>query len=126
MVGSHLGGGARVRLGRVHGGPVVVTVLGVAVLGALGALVRWGVSVRSGAVPLATFGVNVAASLLLGLLVGRVGWWVEPLAVGFCGALSTWSTVGREVVLQRAPIGYLAATIAGCLGAAWVGIQLSG
>lgn len=52
--------------------------------------------------PWATFVVNVAGSLLLGALVGAAGA-LPPgigalLGTGFCGALTTYSTFGHELV----------------------------
>ncbi|WP_435111419.1 fluoride efflux transporter CrcB [Nocardiopsis synnemataformans] len=54
--------------------------------------------------PWGTFTVNVAGTLLLGLLVGAAGAaTVSPrlwalLSVGFCGALTTYSTFSHEVL----------------------------
>jgi CrcB protein len=71
--------------------------------------------------------VNVAGSALLGLLLGMGD--VSPavlalVGTGFCGALTTFSTFGADVVrllddraLRRA-LGYLGATLALGLGAA--------
>ncbi|HEY0022786.1 MAG TPA: CrcB family protein [Longimicrobium sp.] len=79
----------------------------VALGGAAGAVARYGagrwVGVPAGAgFPWATFGVNVAGSLLLGIVVALV----PPddprralLAVGFCGGLTTFSTFGYETMV---------------------------
>lgn len=80
----------------------------VAVGGAAGSLLRYAVGqalgpARPGAFPWHTFAVNVAGSLLLGLVVALVPR-DDPhhlralLAVGFCGGLTTFSTFGYETV----------------------------
>ena len=54
--------------------------------------------------PWGTFAVNVAGSLILGVLVGAATHRVAPpalvaaLGIGFCGALTTYSTFGYETV----------------------------
>jgi CrcB protein len=80
----------------------------VALGGAAGSLLRYAVGqalgpARPGAFPWHTFAVNVAGSLLLGLVVALVPR-DDPhhlralLAVGFCGGLTTFSTFGYETV----------------------------
>lgn len=72
--------------------------------------------------------VNVLGSLLLGWMVARAvsGEEMALLGVGFCGALTTYSSVS----LQAANLGwrrglvYAATTVLACLAAAWVGLQL--
>jgi CrcB protein len=76
---------------------------------------------------LGTLGVNVLGSAVLGLVVGLAGtpgWVVALVGTGFCGALTTFSTFGYDVVrlveegrLGRA-LGYLAASLVLGLGAA--------
>ena len=66
----------------------------VALGGALGAPLRYGVNhvvrERFGTTPpVGTLAVNVSGSLVLGLLVGA--------GVGFCGALTTFSTLALEL-----------------------------
>ena len=54
--------------------------------------------------PWGTLAVNIAGSLVLGVLVGAATHLVVPtalaagLGVGFCGALTTYSTFGYETV----------------------------
>jgi CrcB protein len=80
----------------------------VAVGGAAGSVLRYAAGqalgpARPGAFPWHTFAVNVAGSLLLGLVVALVPR-DDPhhlralLAVGFCGGLTTFSTFGYETV----------------------------
>jgi CrcB protein len=83
--------------------------------------------------PWATLVVNVSGSLLLG---GFVGWsarqlphpgWALVIAVGFCGAYTTFSTFGYELfaMLQERnvaqAIGYVAASVLLGLGAVALG-----
>jgi CrcB protein len=107
-----------------------VTYLYVAVGGAAGALARfwlggWVAGWARPGFPWATFAINVAGSLLLGfllrLLPGRAAE-VELralLAVGFCGAFTTFSTFGVETVelLRRSAYGAAAAYAAGSVAA---------
>jgi len=103
-----------------------VTYLYVALGGAAGALARFLVGgwVTNGAgpgFPGATFAINVAGSLLLGFLLRLLpGHAAEAelralLAVGFCGAFTTFSTFGVETVelLRRSAYGAAAAYVAG-------------
>jgi len=88
-----------------------VTLLCVLLGGAAGAVLRYltdrAVQRRFDPVfPWGTFIVNVAGSLVLGVLSGLTAahpglpGWVRALAgVGFCGALTTYSTFGLETVL---------------------------
>jgi CrcB protein len=86
------------------------------------------------AFPWGTFTVNIAGSFVLGLVMGGPA----PAAVaavlgtGFCGALTTWSTLGYETVRlaeDGAPSGavfnMVFSVLAG-LGAAGLGLTLGG
>ena len=73
--------------------------IGVALLGAAGALARYGVGElvaarRAGAFPLGTFAVNVSGGLALGLLVGLdvAGDALLLLGGGLLGSYTTFST----------------------------------
>ncbi len=76
----------------------------VAAAGAVGALTRYGIGVWVGvrSFPWTTLGINITGSFLLGLLltVGTERGWSEtatvPLAVGFLGAYTTFSTFSYE------------------------------
>jgi fluoride exporter len=95
---------------------------------------RW--AARRGGDPAAgTLAVNVAGSAVLGALLGVAdlpGWVLALVGVGFCGALTTFSTFGADVVrlveerlLGRA-VGYLVATLVLGIGAAAAGYGLAG
>lgn len=80
----------------------------VAVGGAVGAPLRYltDLAVQSfhdTVLPWGTFAVNVAGSLLLGLVAGAVsggapGWVLTLVGTGVCGSLTTFSTFGFETV----------------------------
>jgi len=80
----------------------------VAVGGVLGSLTRYAVGTAvphpADAWPWATFTVNLAASLLVGLVAGFAYWrhaahWVRPLVMtGFLGGLSTFSAFAVDTV----------------------------
>ena len=76
----------------------------VAIAGAAGALTRYGIGTLVGpqAFPWSTFAINVSGSYILGLLLtlGTQRHWSPdltiPLAVGFLGAYTTFSTFSFE------------------------------
>jgi CrcB protein len=101
--------------------------------GIAGALARAGVA-EAIASPWSTLAVNVAGTALLGWVVTRLQERLPPstfprpaLATGFCGALTTFSTLQVELIrLVRdgraaTAAGYLAASLAGGL----VGVYLA-
>jgi len=107
-----------------------VTVLLVALAGAAGVLVRYGVSygVHGDALPWVTVAINVVGSFLLGMLV--VAHWASPqtrtaLGVGFLGGFTTFSTFSVQAFLDfeagepgRAVIYVLASVVLGLAAAA--------
>jgi fluoride exporter len=114
-----------------------VTLLLVALGGALGAPVRYlvdrAVQGRHDSVfPWGTFVVNVAGSLVLGLVAGLSGAAFSLLGVGFCGALTTYSTFSYETLrlLEDGSRFYaltnVVATVLAGLGAMSLGLALSG
>jgi len=115
-----------------------VTVLLVALGAAVGAPLRYltdrAVQARFGsAFPWGTFAVNVAGSLLLGLLVGLpvAPWLASLLGTGFCGALTTYSTFSYETIRlyeDRArflAIANVTASIVAGLGSVFLGVAVS-
>ncbi|RBY76488.1 CrcB family protein [Blastococcus sp. TF02-09] len=88
---------------------------------------RLAVSRRGAGSVAGTLAVNVAGSALLGLLLGLAGvpaWGTALLGTGFCGALTTFSTLGAELVRlaeqgDRGPAAaYLGGTVVLGIGAA--------
>lgn len=99
---------------------------------ALGAPARWivdqAVARRTRSVlPWGTFTVNIAGSLLLGMLLafsieGEVGVVLLALAgTGFCGAFTTFSTFSYETVVL-ADEGSLALALTNVIGSVLVGL----
>lgn len=111
----------------------MTTALLFAVAAGTGAVVRHLVRVgttRFAPIPVGTFVVNLAGSLLLGLLAG----WDAPgstiVGTAGIGALTTFSTFSAEVLelrtLGRAwMVAYAVTSVAGGVALAWVGLQIS-
>ena len=112
-----------------------MTAVLVAVAGALGALTRYGLGRAVGvrAFPWVTLSINISGSFLLGLLLtlGLARQWPPttsvPLAVGFLGAYTTFSTFSYETFtlvrddrLQAAMV-YVSASVVGGFFAAAAG-----
>jgi fluoride exporter len=105
--------------------------------GALGAGVRTGLvelaGTHPGDWPWVTFGVNVAGCLLLGYFVTRlqerlpITAYRRPLlGTGFCGALTTFSTMQLELLqmLDRGSLLLAAAYCAGSVAAGFAGVLI--
>ena len=115
----------------------VTTWLLVAVGAAVGAPVRYAVTQalrdRGATSHAGTLVVNVVGSFVLGVLVGAdvTGNALALLGVGFCGALTTMSTLALEVwdaTVEDRPrhgVASLALHLVLGLGAAWLGWALS-
>jgi len=99
---------------------------------------RWLQSTHGTGFPWGTFTVNIVASFVLGLITGLAASAIVSPAVavlvgtGFCGALSTWSTLGYETVRLAEERAWALATFnivvslfAG-LGAAGLGFAVAG
>jgi CrcB protein len=97
-----------------------VTVLLVALGAAAGAALR---ALTARALPgrRATLIVNLAGSLLLGLLAGAGARTSALLGVGFCGGLTTFSTYAVEVV-EGGGWRYAVLSTGGCLAACGLGL----
>jgi fluoride exporter len=106
---------------------MIPTLLAVALGGALGAILRAGIThLTHRRAPWGTLAVNWAGSALLGWLLALNGelpeWLWLGLAVGLCGALTTFSTCileaaqwWRQGLVWRA-LAYLGATFGGSVG----------
>jgi CrcB protein len=115
-----------------------VTVVGIGVAGALGALARYGlegaVSRRwPGAFPWGTFVVNVSGAFALGLvfvlLTEKVSvdpWLRSALTIGFLGAYTTFSTLSFESyrLIEDGAIGLALANTLGSVAAGLVAVYL--
>ncbi len=99
-----------------------MTALLVLLGGAAGATARHGVA-RALPGRRATLLVNLVGSLLLGLLLGTGTSTYALLGVGFCGALTTFSTYAVEV-LEGGGTRYAVLTTGGCLLACALGLLL--
>ena len=99
---------------------------------------RWLQSTHGTGFPWGTFTVNIVASFVLGLITGLAAVaTVSPavavlIGTGFCGALSTWSTLGYETVRlaedrawTQAAFNIVVSALAG-LGAAGLGFASAG
>ncbi|WP_404312579.1 CrcB family protein [Agrococcus terreus] len=91
--------------------------LAIAGAGGLGAVVRFLAGAASRGRPVrATIAVNLAASLLVGLLAGALvdEAWRAILVTGFCGGMSTYSAFAVQAVeqVERRRAGHAAATVA--------------
>ena|SRR5688500_3021127 len=107
----------------------------VGLAGAAGALARYGLGVAVGvrSFPWATLGINLTGSFLLGLVLtaGIERGWPEtttvPIAVGFLGAYTTFSTFSFETYTllrtDRAALAaiYVGVSVIGGIAAAAVG-----
>lgn len=132
-------------------GIFLLAALLVGIGGGLGSVARWGLGelgVRAMAAreaaaperirPWTTFGANVIACFLLGLIVARFGAATGTrelinlvLAVGFCGGLSTLSTAASDIIelVRRTTfslsLAYLLLSAGGGMAALWLGLVIA-
>jgi CrcB protein len=111
--------------------------------GAIGAMGRYGFGVMLGRVwhggfPLATLGVNVIGSLIMGLLVGLLArytpeWQAEArafAAVGILGGFTTFSAFSLDAItlIERgqlmAALGYILVSVIASILAVYIGLML--
>jgi fluoride exporter len=108
--------------------------------GAIGAAARYGTALAippgSGAYPVATFLVNVVGAVILGAVAALPAGWLPAheltrpaIGTGFCGGLTTFSTMSLEIY-QRwaehfpAAMAYAAASLVAAPACAWAGFSL--
>ena len=106
-----------------------MTALLVAVGGAVGALLRWAVGrwLATSGLPWATLLVNVAGSLLLGVVAAATDGWLRTLlGTGVAGALTTYSAFALDAVLleRNGRRGWAVAHVVGNLALATAGFAL--
>ncbi|MBA3417596.1 MAG: fluoride efflux transporter CrcB [Geodermatophilaceae bacterium] len=110
---------------------VALVALGAAIGAPLRYLVERAVRARvRSSLPWGTLLVNVAGSLVLGLLVGLLAppQWQALLGVGLCGALTTYSAFGFDTVVltesreRLLALLYVVASLVAGLAAALVGL----
>lgn len=102
-----------------------LSILAVAVGGALGSLFRWFLGLRLNAVfpdlPLGTLASNVIAGYIIGVAIAFFGRWPDIpsewrlfVITGLMGGLSTFSTFSAEVVedLQQGKLAWAAGEVA--------------
>ncbi len=93
---------------------------------------RWFQARYGSVLPWGTFSVNVVGSFVLGAVVGAqaLGAPAALVGVGFCGALTTYSTFSYETVrlaeegAYRHAASYVLGSIVVGLGAAFLGVAL--
>lgn len=111
----------------------------IAIAGAAGALARYGIGIAVGerTFPWVTLGINLTGSFFLGFVLafGLERGWSEamtvPIAVGFLGAYTTFSTFSHETFTlartDRVPLAaiYVAVSLIGGVIAAGAGYALA-
>lgn len=112
----------------------------VALGGALGAMLRYAISVipARGAFPVLTLITNVLGAIAIGFIVGLVSSRSETSAnavlfwkTGFCGGFTTFSTFSLEALqlFQRKQYGlggvYIILSCAACILGVWAGERLA-
>lgn len=110
-----------------------VVLIGIALAGGLGSILRFAISKWSGTIPWGILTANAVASFIAGFAAIRFGSndnWVAILVVGLAGGLSTFSSwagaVGQMVATGRkaAPAFYTVLTLILSSTAAYLGLIL--
>lgn len=106
--------------------PVIAVALG----GAAGSVLRYGVGLAVG-FPLGTLAVNITGSLLIGLLWAAAGpRWHPLLMTGLMGGFTTFSAFSLDVLRLvesgriSAGLVYVAASVILSLAAVWAGVMI--
>ncbi|MEO0682722.1 MAG: fluoride efflux transporter CrcB [Pseudomonadota bacterium] len=121
-----------------------MTVLQVALGGAIGAALRWWLAGLAGRAagpgfPWGTLAVNVAGSLAMGLAAvalmerapGAWGRWAPFLMTGVLGGFTTFSAFSLDALylIERGRLGaaalYMAGSVGLCIAALWAGLALA-
>jgi fluoride exporter len=108
--------------------------------GAVGAAARYGTALaippRSGMFPVATFLVNVVGAVILGAIAALPAGWLPAheltrpaIGTGFCGGLTTFSTMSLEIYqrINATPavaVAYASASLIAAPLCAWAGFAL--
>jgi CrcB protein len=109
--------------------------------GAIGAAARYGTALaippRSGMFPVATFLVNIVGAVILGAVAALPAGWLPAhdlsragIGTGFCGGLTTFSTMSLEIYerVHASPglaVGYAAASVIAAPACAWAGFAIA-
>jgi CrcB protein len=104
-----------------------VTVVGVVLAAAVGAVLRHLVATGLRPARRGVLVVNVVGSLVLGLVVGSSHATVVVLGTGFCGAVTTWSSLAHDVATddhRRSAAVHVVVSLALGLAAAALGLAL--
>lgn len=112
----------------------------VALGGAIGAMLRFATTHLvgvAGLFPWATFGINIAGALAIGLVWGIwqeadwfIAWGRLLLVVGLLGGFTTFSAFSIEalMLLQQdrllLAVAYVGSSVLVCIGLAWLGFKL--
>lgn len=110
--------------------------------GAIGAVARYGTTLaippRPDAYPVATFLVNVVGAIILGAVVALPADWLSAheltrpaIGTGFCGGLTTFSTMTLEIYQRwsahsAVAVAYAATSLLAAPACAWAGFRLVG
>jgi fluoride exporter len=123
----------------LHSRAALLAVIGAG--GAIGAAARYGtglaIPARSGAYPFATFLVNVVGAVILGAVAALPAGWLPAheltrpaIGTGFCGGLTTFSTMTLEIYQRWAgrpalATAYAAISLVAAPACAWAGFSLA-